>query len=203
MLNLSKELQAKLAKRGVKEEDMIFNGTAYEWRCPNTGVDFILVEGNKEKDIPDMFMSKFKVTQKLYEQVTGENPSSFQGAYRPVESVNWFDCVNFCNELNKYLALEGLSDCYSKDKNGDVQYTLKGNSESGVQLPEAKHWEFAASGGNHSKGYKYPGSDDVDEVCWYDGNSDGETHPVGLLGPNELGIFGASGNCWTWTNTQL
>ena len=119
------------------------------------------------------YIGKTEVTQVLWEAVMGSNPSRFKGDYLPVESVSWDDCQEFIRKLN---ALTGQN----------------------FRLPTEAEWEFACRGGNNSRGYKYSGSNYIDNVAWYDGNSGGKTHPVATKSPNELGIYDMSGNVWEW-----
>lgn len=118
-------------------------------------------------------IGKYEVTQEEWKAVMGSNPSDFKGAKRPVENVSWNDCLLF---ISKWNSMTGK------------RFRM---------LTEAE-WEFAARGGNKSKGYKYAGSHTLDDVAWYNSNSSRSTHDVGLLAPNELGLYDVSGNVLEW-----
>jgi formylglycine-generating enzyme required for sulfatase activity len=145
--------------------------------------------------VNDFSIGKYPVTQEQYESVMGKNPSRFKnsGKNAPVEKVSWYDAVEFCNKLSEK---EGLQKCYT----GSGRSIICDFSANGYRLPTEAEWEYAAKGGNKSKGYKYSGSNNVDEVAEYDGNNNKSTKPVGGKKANELGIYDMSGNVWEWCN---
>lgn len=120
------------------------------------------------------YMGECEVTQELWIAVMGYNPSIYVGLDRPVDNVSWNDVVNgFIPALN---ALTGRT----------------------FRLPTESEWEFAASGGNLSHGYRFAGSNDINEVGWYGGNGGSQSHPVMMKAPNELGLYDMSGNAQEW-----
>ncbi len=159
----------------------------------------------------DYYVTKYEVTQGLWEEVTGFNPSAYKasGARFPVESVSWYDCCVFCNQLSERAGLEpcyyadvARTIVYGKTAIGPYQYLNSGTvywnrSAKGYRLPMECEWEYAASGGKLSKGKIYAGSNDLYEVAWFVYNNiPYGTKAVGTKLPNELGIFDMSGNVY-------
>lgn len=140
-----------------------------------------------EKPVHEVTLSNFsicetEVTQKLWYAVMGYRPTSDGRQWRsgdglgdkfPANYINWNDCQEFITNLNR----------------------ITGRT---FRMPTEAEWEYAARGGNKSRGYKYSGSNTIGNVAWYIGNSDITNHPVKTMQPNELGIYDMSGNVLEW-----
>ncbi len=132
--------------------------------------------------LSDYYIGETEVTQALWYAVMGSKPTSYGSQWDssyglgdncPAYYVSWEDCQKFIKELNR----------------------LTGRN---FALPTEAQWEYAARGGNRSKGYKYSGGNNIGSVAWYDGDSGSRTHQVAIKLPNELGIYDMSGNVREW-----
>jgi formylglycine-generating enzyme required for sulfatase activity len=136
------------------------------------------------------WLGQTEVTQRQWVGVMRTNPSVHRGMDLPVEQVSWFDALTYCNRLSQ---VEGLTECYKIE--GEKVVWVGGLRCGGYRLPTEAEWEYAARAGQRTI---YAGSDKLNDVAWYAGDSAGETHPVGLNTPNRWGLYDMSGNVWEW-----
>lgn len=165
---------------GVEMEMVWVEGGSFTMGCNATpkGVKltYALARPEHRVTVDGYFIGRYEVTQGLWQAVMGENPSKFKGsANLPVESVSWTEAQEFAMRLSQMTGRR-------------------------FRLPSEAEWEYAARGGSKSQRNPYAGCNrnQLDNHGWYCVNSDGTTHAVGQLQPNELGLYDMSGNVAEW-----
>ncbi len=179
-------------------------------------------EGDNDKRsvrLSAYMIGETEVTQELWEAVmgSGNNPSWFDESTlrkRPVETVNWYRAIAFCNKLSLKL---GLEPCYTVTVSGSeidfetLQYSAIPTTDNadwnnaalnlaknGFRLPTESEWEWAAKGGTEDKWAGTNTESELINYAWYNANADNKTHEVKLKSPNGYGLYDMTGNVWEW-----
>jgi formylglycine-generating enzyme required for sulfatase activity/Tol biopolymer transport system component len=137
------------------------------------------------------YMDRFPVTQKLFKEVMGTNPSKRQGDELPVERTRWTDAALFCNRCSE---IDGLAPCYDPKT---WQCDFRAN---GYRVPTEAEWEYACRAGSQTS---YSFGNDVSDLAlyaWCKPHSQGRTWPMGEKRPNRWGLYDMHGNVWQWCN---
>ena len=183
--------------------------------------DMVIVNGGKykpsffdeEREVFDIEVCKYLIVQDMWTEIMDSNPSEHKGNRIPVDTVSWWDTLEYCNKLSKKYNLEPVYDLSQREEGILRINQLGGNSEypnmadfrktEGFRLPTALEWEWFARGGeiaiqDGTFDYKYSGSNNIDEVGWYKDNSGNKPHDIGVKKPNQLGIYDCTGNLREW-----
>ena len=199
-------------------DDFWFKVIAEDNSSPGYPATFIYVPGGtfnwngSDITISSFWVDKYEITQFLYQEVMKKNPAQGygSGAQYPVYRVSWYNCVEYCN---KRSLREGLQPVYIFGDEGvdPVDWPAGWDNDfnshdfiscdwtaNGYRLLSYMEWMFTAGGGNNAHGYTYSGSDILNDVAWWAGNSGNSSHIVGTRQENELGIYDMTGNVWEW-----
>jgi formylglycine-generating enzyme required for sulfatase activity len=135
-----------------------------------------------------LIVGKYEVSQLLYKQVMGVNPSTIKGDNLPVDSVEWSAALEFCNRLSE---IQGLTACY-KFTGNNATWDITAN---GWRLPTEAEWEYLCRAGSTTD---YSGSYAIENLGWYNMNSGLQLHPFGQKQGNAFALFDMHGNVWEW-----
>ena len=188
----------------LTEVEMVtIRGGVYLMGSPTSEFERQKDETQHRVKVNDFMLSRYEVSQKLYLEVMGNNPSAHQNEELPVENILWFDAVRFCNTLSKR---EGLAEAYLiREKDGEMEVSWN-RSANGYRLPTESEWEYAARAASTSP-FNTGENINADQANFYgtypyrDGASQqyrAETVPVTAFSANAWGLFNMHGNVWEW-----
>ena len=183
-------MHTETLEKVIAVEQRISSGGGQKVSGSLTGMEFVRIPGGSfqmgsndgesdEKPIHRVTISPFyimttEVTQKMWKDIMGSNPSNFKGDNLPVETISWNDIQEFLKKLNQR------------------------DPGKGYRLPTEAEWEYSCRAGTTTKYHSGDSGSDLGRVGWYEGNSNSKTHPVGQKVPNSFGLYDMHGNVWEW-----
>ena len=202
----------QLDPSSVNDGYVLISGGTYLMGSPDAENWRIEDEKQHEVTVSSFYMDAYETTQKEYESLIGENPSSFEGDDLPVENISWLDAIRFANAKSVDM---GLTPAYTITSDG----VTWNRSANGYRLPTEAEWEYACRAGtvtpfntetsistdeaNYWGSYPY----EIEENYFNTGvldtkpsGSEGQTVVVGSYPSNKLGLFDMHGNVneWCW-----
>ena len=168
--------------KGVRFEMVFVEGGTFYMGSQSTDESGLNYDRDAREDespvhkvtVDGYYIATTEVTQKLWRHVTGRDGFNHEwGNQFPAYNISYAEALDFIGHLNHVTGLK-------------------------FRLPTEAEWEFAARGGVNSQGFKYSGSNNINDVAWFYENSNDQLHPVAEKNPNELGLYDMSGNVREW-----
>lgn len=206
------EIQANSTLKNISENFVLISGGTFQMGSPEDEAWRLEDETQHTVTVSDFYMSIYELTQAEYQEIMGENPSSFSGDDLPVENVSWLDAIRYCNARSEK---EGLTPAYTIDG----QTITWNRSADGYRLPTEAEWEYACRAGtatpfntensisaeeaNYYGHYPYEIEDNYfsqENLTTKPGEYRQTTVAVDSFSPNAWGLYNMHGNVgeWVW-----